>query len=123
MAQTRKKRRRKHRGTKGGRVDPNRRTGRPRTREEAKARARAGRKRPARTRADAPPTWRAAITRGVVAAVIFTVLLVLLFGRSLGAALGLGGFMLVFYIPAGYYFDTMMWRRRERARIRGQGPR
>jgi hypothetical protein len=27
--------------------------------------------------------------------------------------------MLVFYIPAGYYFDTMMWRKRERARIRG----
>jgi hypothetical protein len=26
--------------------------------------------------------------------------------------------MLVFYIPAGYYIDTMMWRRRERARIR-----
>ena len=26
--------------------------------------------------------------------------------------------MLVFYIPAGYYIDMMMWRRRERARIR-----
>ena len=26
--------------------------------------------------------------------------------------------MLVFYIPAGYYIDTMMWRKRERARIR-----
>jgi hypothetical protein len=120
MAQTRKKRRRKHRGTQGGRVDPSRRAGRPRTREEAKARARAGRKRPAR--GDAPPTWRSAITRGVVAAVIFTVLLLLLFQRPLGAALALGGFMLVFYVPAGYYFDTMLWRRRERARIRaGEG--
>jgi hypothetical protein len=120
MAQTRKRRRRKHRGTQGGRVDPSRRTGRPRTREEAKARARAGRKRPAGARVDAPPTWRTAIVRGLVAAAIFTLLLVLIFGRSPGAALGLGGFMLVFYIPAGYYFDTMMWRRRERARIRGQ---
>jgi hypothetical protein len=117
MAQTKKKRRRKHRGTQGGRVDPNRRPGRPRSREEAKARARAGRKSPA-TRADAPPTWRSAVTRGLVAAVIFTALLVLLFGRSIGAALGLGAFMLAFYIPAGYYIDTMMWRRRERARIR-----
>jgi hypothetical protein len=123
MAQTRKKRRRKHRGTQGGRVDPNRRAGRPRTREEAKARARAGRKRPARTRVDAPPTWRTAITRGVVAAAIFTGLLMLIFQRPLGEALGLGGFMLVFYIPAGYYVDTMMWRRRERARIRAQGER
>lgn len=121
MAQTRKKRRRKHRGTQGGRVDPNRRASRPRSREEAKARARAGRKRPA-TRADAPPTWRSSITRGVVAAVIFTVLLLLLFQRPLGSALALGGFMLVFYIPAGYYIDTMLWRRRERARIRaGEG--
>ncbi len=115
MAQTKKKRRRKHRGTQGGRVDPNRRAGRPRTREEAKARARAGRKSPAKI--DAPPTWRSAITRGAVAAAIFTVLLVLIFRRAPGAALGLGAFMLVFYIPAGYYIDTMMWRRRERARI------
>jgi hypothetical protein len=118
MAQTKKKRRRKHRGTQGGRVDSNRRAARPRSREEAKARARAGRKGPAKV--DAPPTWRSAITRGLVAAVIFTVLLVLIFRRPASAALGLGAFMLVFYIPAGYYIDTMMWRRRERARIRGR---
>ncbi len=37
MAQTKKKRRRKHRGTQGGRVDTNRRAARPRSREEAKA--------------------------------------------------------------------------------------
>jgi hypothetical protein len=119
MAQTRKRRRRKHRGTQGGRIDTNRRAARPRSREEAKARARAGRKRPA-GRADAPPTWRSAIGRGAVAAVIFTVLLVLLFQRPIAAALALGGLMLAFYIPAGYYIDTMMWRRRERARIRAE---
>ena len=118
MAQTKKKRRRKHRGTQGGRVDPNRRTSRPRSREEAKARARAGRKAPARS--DAPPTWRSAITRGLVAAVIFTVLLMVIFKRPVGSALGLGAFMLAFYVPAGYYIDTMMWRRRERARIRAR---
>jgi len=117
MAQTKKKRRRKHRGTQGGRVDPSRRSGRPRNREEAKARARArGKGGPARV--DAPPTWRSAITRGAVAAVIFTALLMLIFKRPVGSALGLGAFMLVFYIPAGYYIDSMMWRRRERARIR-----
>ena len=118
MAQTKKKRRRKHRGTQGGRVDPNRRPGRPRSREEAKARARAGRKTPAKV--DAPPTWRSSATRGVVAAVIFTAILLLIFRRAPGAAFGLGAFMLVFYIPAGYYIDTMMWRRRERARIRAK---
>jgi len=116
MAQTKKKRRRKHRGTQGGRVDPNRRAARPRSRAEAKARARSGTKRA--PRGDHPPTWRSSIVRGLVAAVIFTVLLLLIFQRPLGAALGLGAFMLVFYIPAGYYIDMMMWRRRERARIR-----
>jgi hypothetical protein len=117
MAQTRKKRNRKHRGTQGGRVDPGRRSGRPRSREEAKARARAGR---GQKKVDAPPTWRSAIVRGVVAAVIFTALLLTLFGRSVAEALGLGAFMLAFYIPAGYWIDTTMWRRRERSRIRAR---
>jgi hypothetical protein len=116
MAQTKKKRRRKHRGTQGGRVDPNRRPARPRSRAEAKARARAGAKRAPKV--DAPPTWRNSGLRGIGAAVIFTILLLVIFKRSPGAALGLGAFMLVFYIPAGYYIDTMMWRRRERARMR-----
>ena len=118
MAQTRKKRRRKHRGTQGGRVDPNRRAGRPRSREEAKARARAGGKKPT-ARTDAPPTWRGSVGRGIAAAAIFTVLLLVIFKRPIGTSLGLGAFMLVFYVPAGYWIDTMMWRRRERAKIRG----
>lgn len=118
MAQTKKKRRRKHRGTQGGRIDTNRRA-RPKTRAEAKARARTGTKRA--PRGDHPPTWRNSALRGVGAAVIFAVLLLLIFKRPLGAALGLGAFMLVFYIPAGYYIDMMMWRRRERARMRDAG--
>ena len=117
MAQTRKKRRKKHKGTQGGRID-NKRRARPRSRQEAKAQARS-RRAPAQ-RQDAPPTWRSAIVRGVVAALIFFVVLLLLFGRSVGSALALGGFMLAFYIPAGYYIDQMMWRKRERARIRAR---
>jgi hypothetical protein len=116
MAQTKKKRRRKHRGTQGGRVDANRRASRPRSRAEAKARVRAGSKRA--PRGDQPPTWRGAIIRGAAAAAIFTVLLLLIFKRAPGAALGLGAFMLVFYVPGGYYVDLAMWRRRERARLR-----
>ena len=116
MAQAKKKRRRKRRGTQGGRVDANRRAARPRSRAEAKARARSRGKRT--PRADRPPTWGSAIGRGMIAALIFVVLLIAIFGRSVGSALALGGFMLAFYIPAGYYIDTMMWRRRERARLR-----
>jgi hypothetical protein len=119
MSQTNKKRRRKRRGTQGGRVDTSTRRSRPRTREEAKAQARARRKPTARE--DLPPTWRNSLIRGIFAAVVFTLLLVLLFGRPLGAALVFGAFMLAFYVPAGYYIDTALWRRRERARMRGQG--
>jgi hypothetical protein len=119
VAQTKKKRRKKHKGTQGGRIDTKRRA-KPRTRQEAKAQARSRRGGAAPTRGDAPPTWRSAIVRGLVAAVIFFVLLMLLFGRSVGSALALGAFMLAFYIPAGYYIDQMMWRKRERARMRSR---
>jgi hypothetical protein len=118
MAQTKKKRRRKQRGTQGGRVD-NKPRSRPRTRAEAKQRASAKRKPAARQ--DLPPTWRSSIIRGLVAAVVFFVALLLIFQRPLGAALALGAFMLAFYIPAGYFIDMTLWRRRERARIRARG--
>jgi hypothetical protein len=118
MAQTKKKRRRKQRGTQGGRVDNTTRS-KPRTRAEAKSRARAKRKPVARV--DLPPTWRSSITRGVVAAVIFFVLLLLIFKRPVGTSLALGAFMLAFYIPAGYFIDMTLWRRRERTRMRSRG--
>jgi hypothetical protein len=118
MAQTKKKRRRKRRGTQGGRIDTSTRA-KPRSRAEAKSRARAKRKPVARV--DLPPTWRSSITRGLVAAVIFFVLLLLIFKRPIGTSLALGAFMLAFYIPAGYFIDMTLWRRRERTRMRSQG--
>jgi hypothetical protein len=119
MAQTNKKRQRKRRGTQGGRVDTSPRSGRPRSREEAKSRARSRRK-PV-PRQDLPPTWRNSFVRGVFAAVIFAVLLILIFKKPVGASLLFGAFMLAFYVPAGYFIDMAMWRRRERARMRSQG--
>jgi hypothetical protein len=119
MAQTKKKRQRKRRGTQGGRIDNNTRRSRPRTRAEAKARA--GAKRKTAPRGDMPPTWRGSIVRGLVAAVIFAVLLLLIFKRPVGVSLALGAFMLAFYVPAGYFIDMTLWRRRERARMRAQG--
>jgi hypothetical protein len=118
MAQTRKKRQRKRRGTQGGRVDPNARRSKPRTRAEAKAQAMSKRK--PGPKEDLPPTWRGSAIRGIFAAVIFAVVLIVLFKRPLGAALIFGAFMLAFYVPAGYYIDMTMWRRRERQRIRAR---
>jgi hypothetical protein len=117
MAQTKKRRRRKRRGTQGGRIDTKPARGRPRSREEARNRARAKR-RPGQPKADLPPTWRGSTIRGLIAAAIFALLLLAIFKRPVGVALAFGAFMLVFYIPAGYYIDTTLWRRRERARIR-----
>ena len=119
MAQTKKKRQRKRRGTQGGCIDTNPRRAKPRSRAEAKARA--GAKRKPAQKADLPPTWRGSITRGLFAAVIFSFILALLFKRPLGVSLALGAFMLAFYIPAGYFIDMTMWRRRERARMRAKG--
>ncbi len=47
-------------------------------------------------------------------------LILVLFKRPLGVAVVLGAFMLVFYIPAGYYIDSYMWRKRERAKMRSR---
>jgi len=121
VAQTKKKRNRKRRGTQAGNIDT-RKKARPRNRQEARNQARSGSARSrGATRVDSPPTWRGATIRGVIASVVFVVLLIVIFGRSIGQALPIGILMLVFYIPAGFYMDQTMWRRRERARIRAAG--
>ena len=118
MAQSSNKRRRKHRGTQGGRIDTSGRRARPRTRQEAKARASSKGKGAASKKRDLPPTWKGAAIRGAGAAVIFVLILLVLFKRPLPLSLIFGLFMLVFYIPTGYYIDLNMWRKRERQRIR-----
>jgi Flp pilus assembly protein TadB len=111
MAQT-KRRRRKHRGTQGGSIDRRGRTSRPRSREEARARAR----RQSEQRRELPPSWGGAVNRGLIASGIFFALLLLLFGAPLGQALGVSLFMLALYIPMGYFIDRFFYRRRQAAR-------
>ncbi|MBS1679251.1 MAG: hypothetical protein JST08_17885 [Actinobacteria bacterium] len=119
MAQSKNRRRRKRRGTQGGSIDTSARRSRPRSREEARARARSGGSgRSSAKKRDLPPTWKGAAIRGAGAAVIFVLILLVLFKRPAGVSLIFGLFMLVFYIPTGYYIDLTMWRRRERQRIR-----
>jgi hypothetical protein len=116
MPRTDRRRRRKRRGTQSGRIDTRGRA-RPRNRAEAKARARArsqDRRGRSRTPRQGPPTWRGAINRGLIAAAIFLVLLALLFRRPIAEALALSVFMLVVYIPMGYYLDRFFYRLRQR---------
>ena len=112
MAQTRRRRRRKHRGTQGGGIDRRGRTTRPRSRQEARARTR---KRLGAKRGDAPPTWRRAVGRGSFAAGLFLVLLVVLFRQSVASSVAVAVLMLAFYIPMGYIIDRFVYNRRQAA--------
>jgi hypothetical protein len=117
MAQTRKRRRRKHRGTQGGRVDRRGARGRPRSREEARAQAR---RRSETRRREIVPSWGSAFRRGLIGAAIFVLLIVLAFGRSFGEGLLLGALMLGLYVPLGYYVDRFFWRRRRQQEMRAR---
>jgi hypothetical protein len=115
MAQTKRKRTRKHRGTPAGTIERAGRTGRPQTREDAKAIARERRA----TRLDRPPEWRSAVNRAAIAAAVFGVLLVVLFGRPPAAGAALAALMFLLYIPLGYATDTMIYRYRQRKKAQG----
>ena len=112
MAQTRKKRRRKHRGTPAGTVERAGRTGRPQTRQDAKAIARERRA----ERLDRPPSWRSAINRAAVAAVVVALFSVLLLEQDVRDAAVLVVLMFVLYIPLGYAMDSAIYRFRQRRR-------
>jgi hypothetical protein len=110
MAQTKRKRTRKHRGTPAGTIDRAGRTGRPQTREDAKRTARERRQ----TRLDTPPTWRSAVNRAAIAAAVFGVLVVALFDRSVAQGSGLAAFMFLLYIPLGFVTDKLIYGYRMR---------
>lgn len=111
MAQTKRKRRTKHRGTAAGTIAARGRTGRPlsadekkkQTREEARER-----------RLYTPPTWKAAITRASIASVIMFVILSLSGPKQnrIVFAASFAVIAMLIYVPAGYYFELFMYRRR-----------
>jgi hypothetical protein len=108
MAQTRKKRSTKHRGNAAGVVENRGRTGRKLTDDERKAGARPSRE----DRFNRPPSWRGAANRSLIAVVIFVAVLILFFKQNASAAIALGGFLLLLYIPMSYYTDLWLYRRR-----------
>ena len=114
MAQTRKKRRRKHRGTQAGTIERSGRTGRPRTREEAK---RISRERRAE-RLDREPTMKGAAQRAAIAAAIFGVMIVVAFGREPQQGAFIALFMFLIYIPLGFATDKAIYNFRQRRKAR-----
>ena len=67
---------------------------------------------------DLPPTWASAVTRGLLGAGLFFVLLVTLFGRPILASGVLSALMLGIYIPMGHFMDRFFNNRRQAARRR-----
>jgi Flp pilus assembly protein TadB len=112
VAQARKKRRRKHRGTQAGTIDRAGRTGRPRTRAEAKEISRQRRV----ERLDKPPTLKGSVQRAAMAAAFFGLLVVLVpaFGRTPAQGAFLALFMFLIYIPLGYGTDKAIYNFRQR---------
>jgi len=112
MAQTKRKRKRKHRGTPAGTVSRPQQTGQPRSREDAKALARERR----RERLDRAPTWRGAINRAGIAAAVFAVLVILALGQTVVQGLLYGVLVFALYIPLGYATDRAIYNFRHRKR-------
>jgi hypothetical protein len=110
MAQTKRKRRRKHRGTQGGRIDSRPVRGRARSRAEAQSRARSRTKKKGGPRVPEPPTWSSALKKGGIAAVLFVALL-FVFGQSALTAVFVGILMLGFYVPMSYLVDRFFHQR------------
>ncbi|HEY3019587.1 MAG TPA: hypothetical protein VGJ32_05305 [Solirubrobacteraceae bacterium] len=118
MSQTKRRRRTKHRGNAAGVVEARGRTGRKPTGAERKP-AR-GASRPHRL--DQPPTWRGAFNRAVLAVLIFGAVLAIIpsFRRQLSALALLIPFMLLIYVPLGYYTDRWIYRKRQQKRAEGR---
>src|SRR5437588_9466354 len=119
MAQTRRKRRTKHRGTAAGTIESRGRTGRAPTPQERKRQDRVSAR---EKRLNTPPTWKSSMMRALVAAVlVFAFLLLTAKGKNkIPVALGFTAVALIIYIPAGYYLELFLFRRRMRKKAAGQ---
>jgi hypothetical protein len=113
MAQTKRKRRTKHRGNAAGAIESRGRTGRKPTPAERKTQAKQTAQQRREERLNKPPTWSGAAQRAALATVIFVIALLLVFREPVSRVIALSGFILLLYIPMGYYTDLLMYRRRQ----------
>jgi ABC-type glycerol-3-phosphate transport system permease component len=119
MAQTKRKRRTKHRGTAAGTVERRGRTSRPPSEKERKQLSRAEAR---EKRLNTPPTWKSSFTRAGFASLLLFFLLLFTnkqHNRFLIAVI-FTVVALAIYVPAGYYIERFMWRRRQRRKAMAQ---
>ncbi|MBI5311404.1 MAG: hypothetical protein HZB14_10330 [Actinobacteria bacterium] len=122
MAQTKKKRKTKHRGTQAGTVESRGRTSRPRSASQARQQSLQRKQNQRLARAVQPPSWRGAAIRAGFAAGIFMVVLIVMKQPIVSSVL-IGLVMFGMYIPMGFYMDKFLYDRRMKreARQREQG--
>src|SRR2546423_12200563 len=123
MAQTKRKRRTKHRGNAAGAIESRGRTGRKPTADERKGKAKGTAQQRREERLNKPPTWSGAAQRAALATVIFVIALLLVFKEPVSRVIALSGFILLLYIPMGYFTDLFLYRRRQAKKLQAKpGP-
>jgi drug/metabolite transporter (DMT)-like permease len=114
MAQTKRKRRSKHRGNAAGVVETRGRTGRRPTAEEQKKASRDGAR---QARLNKPPTWNSALMKAALMAgllFLFTRLGVFGSNTSVGQSFVLCFFALLLYTPIAYATDKFVYSRAQK---------
>jgi hypothetical protein len=116
VAQTKRKRRSKHRGNAAGTIEARGRTGRKVAPVQDKKADRAAAR---REKLAQPPTWNKATLRAAAAAgLLFVLTQVGLFQDDVppGQALVICLLAMLIYIPLGYMFDNWMYKRMSKPR-------
>src|SRR5919197_584602 len=116
MAQTKRKRRTKHRGNAAGVVESRGRTGRRPTAEELRKQDRASLR---QQRLNKPPTWNSAFLKAaLMAGLLFLLTRFGIFGSSttVGQSVALCLFALLLYTPIAYMTDKFVYTRAQRRR-------
>ena len=110
MAQTKRKRQTKHRGTAAGQVTQRGRTSKPPSAEAVKKQKREEAKVSRLTR---KPTWSSAALRSALAALFICIFLLVTTHKPATSVL-FAVIAALIYIPSGFYVETFLWRRRMR---------
>jgi Flp pilus assembly protein TadB len=118
MAQTKRKRRTKHRGNAAGMVEVRGRTSRANAAAAGSARRSGGALRT--DRLDREPTWRASANRSAIATILFVVVIAVVQNPAVALAFGIPMFFL--YTALGFYTDRWVYQRRM-AKRQGGGTR
>jgi hypothetical protein len=109
MAQTKRKRQTKHRGTAAGTVTNRGRTSKP---ISPQAKKQTTKKAASEARLLKKPTWEGSAKKAGLIAMVMLVLLLLTSKGNVVVSIGLAIVVTVIYVPLAYYIDMYTWRRR-----------